>query len=116
MRELLPQWNEWTKKVVTLDEVKKEFAWNKYKIELAEEFAKENKTLTFFTCGGFVDLCKGGHNLPPSKIDPKSFKLDRVAGAYWRGDEKNKMLTRIYGLAFETKEEIGGVSNTARRS
>ena len=44
MRELLPQWNEWTKKVVTLDEVKKEFAWNKYKIELAEEFAKENKT------------------------------------------------------------------------
>ncbi len=106
MRELLPQWNEWTKKVVTLDEVKKEFAWNKYKIELAEEFAKENKTLTFFTCGGFVDLCKGGHNLPPSKIDPKSFKLDRVAGAYWRGDEKNKMLTRIYGLAFETKEEL----------
>ena len=51
-------------------------------------------------------MCKGGHNLPPSKIDPKSFKLDRVAGAHLRGDEKNKMLTRIYGLAFETKEEL----------
>ena len=43
---------------------------------------------------------------PAQEIDPASFKLDRVAGAYWRGDEKNKMLTRIYGLAFETKEEL----------
>ncbi|TSC59658.1 MAG: threonyl-tRNA synthetase [Parcubacteria group bacterium LiPW_15] len=107
MRELLPDWKEWDKKVVSLDEVKKEFGWNKYKIELAEEFAKDEKTLTFFTCGGFIDLCKGGHNLPPAKIDPESFKLERVAGAYWRGDEKNKMLTRIYGLAFGTKEELG---------
>ncbi|MBM3257470.1 MAG: threonine--tRNA ligase [Candidatus Liptonbacteria bacterium] len=106
MRELLPQWAEWTKKEVTLAQVKKEFSWNKYKMELAKEFAKEKKTLTFYICGGFVDLCKGGHSTPPSEIDPKSFKLDRVAGAYWRGDEKNKMLTRIYGLAFNTKEEL----------
>jgi len=75
-------------------------------MELAEEFAKEKKTLTFYTCGGFVDLCKGGHSLPLAEIDPKSFKLDRLAGAYWRGDEKNKMLTRIYGLAFATKKEL----------
>ncbi len=106
MRELLPKWKEWTKKIVTLEEVRKEFGWNKYKIELAEEFAEDEKTLTFFTCGGFIDLCKGGHNLPPAEIDTKSFKLDRIAGAYWRGDEKNKMLTRIYGLAFETKKEL----------
>jgi len=106
MRELLPKWTKWTKKVVTLQEVKKEFSWNRYKIELAEEFAQENKTLTFFTCGGLVDLCKGGHDLPPATMDPRSFKLDRIAGAYWRGNEKNKMLTRIYGLAFETKEKL----------
>ncbi len=106
MRELLPQWKEWTKKEVTLAQVKKEFSWNRYKMELAEEFAKEKKTLTFYTCGGFVDLCKGGHSLPLAEIDPKSFKLDRLAGAYWRGDEKNKMLTRIYGLAFATKKEL----------
>ena len=106
MRELLPNWKKWTKKIVALKEVKKEFSWNRYKIELAEEFAKDKKTLTFFTCGGLVDLCKGGHNLPPATMDIHSFKLDRIAGAYWRGDEKNKMLTRIYGLAFNTKEEL----------
>ncbi|MFA6511341.1 MAG: threonine--tRNA ligase, partial [Candidatus Paceibacterota bacterium] len=55
----------------------------------------------------FTDLCRGGHLENPSKeIDSGAFKLDRVAGAYWRGDEKNKMLTRIYGLAFETKEDL----------
>ncbi len=106
MRELLPQWTKWTKKVVTLKDVKKEFSWNRYKMELAKEFAREKKTLTFYTCGGLIDLCKGGHAINLSEIDPYSFKLDRVAGAYWRGDEKNKMLTRIYGAAFETKKEL----------
>ncbi len=62
--------------------------------------------VTFYTCGGFEDLCRGGHAENLSQIDPESFKLDRVAGAYWRGDEKNKMLTRIYGLAFESKEKL----------
>src|SRR3989344_2828653 len=106
MREMLPKWTEWTGKTVTLDEVRKEFSWNEYKIELAEEFSKEGKDLTFYTCSGLVDLCKGGHAVALSEIDPDSFKLDRLAGAYWRGNEKNKMLTRIYGLAFNTKEEL----------
>ena len=106
MRELLPGWTKWTKKVVTLKDVKKEFSWNRYKMELAKEFAPDKKTLTFYTCGGLVDLCKGGHASALSEIDPESFKLERVAGAYWRGDEKNKMLTRIYGLAFENKKEL----------
>ena len=106
MRELLPQWTKWTKKVVTLKDVEKEFGWNRYKMELAKEFARDKKTLTFYTCGGLIDLCKGGHAFALSEIDPHSFKLNRVAGAYWRGDEKNKMLTRIYGVAFETKKEL----------
>jgi len=107
MRELLKKWNAFEKREVTPQEAKKEFAWNKYKVELIEEFAKDGKNLTFYTCGDFIDLCKGGHLENPSKELPfDAFKLDRVAGAYWRGDEKNKMLTRIYGLAFETKEEL----------
>src|SRR3989338_7449444 len=106
MRELLPMWTKWTKKGGTLKDVKKEFSWNRYKMELPKEFARDKKILTFYTCGGLIDLFKGGHAFALSEIDPESFKLDRVAGAYWRGDEKNKMLTRIYGLAFENKKEL----------
>ena len=107
MHELLKKWSVFERKEVTTEEAKKEFSWNEYKTELIEEFAKEGKNLTFYTSGGFIDLCKGGHLENPNKeLSPNCFKLDRVAGAYWRGDEKNKMLTRIYGLAFETKEEL----------
>jgi threonyl-tRNA synthetase len=107
MVELLKNWVAFDRREVTLDEALKEFSWNIYKTELIKEFSSESKTLTFYTCGGFVDLCKGGHAENPAKdISADSFKLDRIAGAYWRGDEKNKMLTRIYGLAFETKENL----------
>lgn len=107
MRNKLSTWEAFERREVSKDEALKEFAWNSYKSELIEEFSGEDKQLTFYTVGGFVDLCRGGHSEHPSKdIDPESFKLDRVAGAYWRGDEKNKMLTRIYGLAFNTKNEL----------
>jgi threonyl-tRNA synthetase len=107
MREFLKGWSGFEKKEVTKEEALKEFAWNEYKSELIEEFAGEGKDLTFYTAGKFVDLCKGGHSENPSEeIAPDSFKLVKIAGAYWRGDEKNKMLTRIYGLAFETKDEL----------
>jgi threonyl-tRNA synthetase len=63
--------------------------------------------ITLYTSGKFTDLCRGGHLENPAKeIAEGSFKLTKSAGAYWRGDEKNKMLTRIYGLAFETKEAL----------
>src|SRR3989338_3623018 len=107
MRELLPKWTGFEKKEVSKEEALKEFAWNKYKSELIEEFAGQGKKITFHNAPGLVDLCKGGHTENPAKeIAPDSFKLDRVAGAYWRGDEKNKMLTRIYGLAFNSKTEL----------
>ena len=107
IRELLPAWTHFETKEVSKAEALKEFSWNKYKTELIEEFAGQGKKITFHNAPGFVDLCKGGHAENPTKeIRPDAFKLDRVAGAYWRGDEKNKMLTRIYGLAFETKEEL----------
>jgi len=107
MRELLPTWTGFEKKEVSKEEALKEFTWNKYKSELIEEFAGQGKKITFHNAPGLVDLCKGGHSENPAKeIAPDSFNLDRVAGAYWRGDEKNKMLTRIYGLAFSSKKEL----------
>ncbi|MEK7201844.1 MAG: threonine--tRNA ligase, partial [Patescibacteria group bacterium] len=63
--------------------------------------------ITLYTADGFTDLCRGGHCEHPSHdLKSDSFVLERIAGAYWRGDEKNAMLTRIYGLAFDTKEEL----------
>ena len=78
-----------------------------YKVELAEGFKAEGSTeLGFHRNGPFVDLCRGGHIESTNQIKEGSFKLDKIAGAYWRGDEKRPMLQRIYGLAFETKEEL----------
>lgn len=107
MRALLKTWKSFDHKVVTADEARAVFAGNPYKIELINELEAKKETITLYTSGTFTDLCRGGHVENPSKdIASNAFKLDRVAGAYWRGDEKNKMLTRIYGLAFPTKEEL----------
>ncbi len=107
MRENLKSWKEFTHEEKTVDEAKEYFANNPYKLELINEIVEKGEKITFYTCGQFTDLCRGGHSEnPKEEISPDSFKLDRVAGAYWRGDEKNKMLTRVYGLAFATKEEL----------
>ncbi len=106
MKKKLSSWTNWEHKELSKDEALK-FFQNEYKAELINGIVERGETITSYTCGGFTDLCRGGHLENPSKeIDLDAFKLDRVAGAYWRGDEKNKMLTRIYGLAFETKEEL----------
>lgn len=75
----------------------------KYKRELIEDLP-ENETISYYTLGNFEDLCKGPHVESTGKVG--AFKLEKVAGAYWRGDEKREMLTRIYGLAFETEKEL----------
>lgn len=82
------------------------FSKQPFKIELLTEYADEGKTLTAYTIDDFTDLCKGGHVENTGEIDPGSFTLTRIAGAYWRGDEKKPMLTRIYGFAFETAAEL----------
>jgi len=105
MKELLPTWQNFTGKEISYDEAKEFYKDNEYKLELIEEH--KDKGLSIFSSGEFSDLCRGGHSENPSTdIRENSWKLDRIAGAYWRGDEKNKMLTRIYGLAFETKEDL----------
>lgn len=106
MRKKLKTWKGFEKREVSKEDALKEFAWNKYKQELINEFAEEGKQLTFYVSGDFVDLCKGGHVEDIKHIKPEAFKLSHTAGAYWRGDSKNKMLTRIYGLAFESKEAL----------
>lgn len=106
MRKLLPTFKVFERNEVHADEARTVFADNKYKLELINEFAKDGQTLSLYTSGKFVDLCRGGHSEGLAGIDPDSFKLTKVAGAYWRGDEKNDQLTRIYGLAFETKAEL----------
>ncbi len=106
MRALLPSWTSVTHKEVNKDEALTHYTGNQFKTELIEEIAAKGETITLYTMGTFVDLCRGGHVDDLSTIDPESFKLDRVAGAYWRGKETNPMLTRIYGLAFESKEKL----------
>lgn len=107
MRKMLPKWLEFSHQEKTHIEASEYFKSNPYKLELINDIAEKQEKITFYTCGDFTDLCRGGHAENPSKeINIDSFKLDRVAGAYWRGDEKNKMLTRIYGLAFDTIEEL----------
>jgi threonyl-tRNA synthetase len=130
MRDTLKKWSKlpdnergFRHKEVSVDEARVLFANNPYKLELIEDIAKKGEAITLYTCGHstatsaqpahpknhipeFTDLCRGGHVDDFSMIDPKSFKLTRIAGAYWRGDEKNKMLTRVYGIAFGSKDEL----------
>jgi threonyl-tRNA synthetase len=106
MRETLKTWGAFTRREVDIEEARKQFSWNPYKLELAEEFAEGGKQLTFYTSGEFVDLCRGGHVEDAHEINPKAFKLMRVSGAYWRGDQDKQQLQRIYGVAFETPEEL----------
>ncbi|MDR0676417.1 MAG: threonine--tRNA ligase [Elusimicrobiota bacterium] len=76
----------------------------KYKIEIINDLPQDIKTVSLYQNGDFIDLCKGPHI--KNTVDIKYFKLLNLAGAYWRGDEKNRMLQRIYGTAFFTQEEL----------
>lgn len=78
-----------------------------YKTELIDELkAKGEQRVSFYKSGQFDNLCAGPHVSSTVEIDPEAFKLTKIAGAYWRGDEKNKMLQRIYGVAFISKKEL----------
>jgi threonyl-tRNA synthetase len=102
MHKLVSDWKSFERSEKTPDEAKHQYPGNGYKHELIDEFASEGQTLTFYTSGNYTDLCRGGHVMHPNS-EIKHFKLLSVAGAYWKGNEKNKMLTRIYGTVFPTK-------------
>jgi len=102
MKRLIGQDLKFKKKKITKIEAKKIFKNQFYKLELI----KDLKEITIYESGDFVDLCSGPHIKSTQEISENSFKLDKVAGAYWKGNEKNKMLTRIYGIAFKNKREL----------
>ncbi|MFR3347544.1 MAG: threonine--tRNA ligase, partial [Christensenellales bacterium] len=90
------------KSVVSVERAKEMLADEPYKLELLEGIKDE--TVTFFTQGEFSDMCRGPHLSSTGKL--KAFRLTSIAGAYWRGDSSKKMLTRIYGTAFDKKSEM----------
>jgi threonyl-tRNA synthetase len=104
--KLIKQNIKFEKIKLTDQEVKKLLKNESYKLELIDELLKNKKPVTFYRSGKFTDLCAGPHVDSTKEINPEAFKLTKVAGAYWRGDEKNKMLQRIYGVAFNTKKEL----------
>jgi threonyl-tRNA synthetase len=107
MREMLPSWTDMSGVEVSEKDARDRFAANPYKLELIDGITEAGETITLYTAGEFTDLCRGGHSEHPARdIKADSFALDRVAGSYWRGDSEKPALTRIYGLAFETKEEL----------
>lgn len=107
MKKLLPTWDGFSHREVSTNEARELFKGNQFKRELIDELEKAGENISLYTSDDFTDLCRGGHAKNPAKdIDPDAFALDKLAGAYWRGDEKNPQLTRIYGLAFESKKEL----------
>lgn len=105
MHELSKKWLKFEGVEVDRNEALKLFKGNEYKEELIKGIVDKKEKITIYKSGEFVDLCRGGHVENP-KENLKHFKLLSIAGAYWRGDEKNKMLTRIYGTIFPTKKEL----------
>lgn len=105
MREIVKKWQNFEKIEVSSEDALEAFSQNEFKCELIQDFSKEGRVLTFYKSGNFTDLCRGGHVAEPSKM-LRHFKLTTIAGAYWRGNENNEMLTRIYGTAFFSKAEL----------
>jgi threonyl-tRNA synthetase len=126
IKELIKKEIDFKKKVVSIEQAKEIFKGQPFKLKLINDLetwgttdyeelelirekkkkAKEIKNLNLYVTENFIDLCRGGHVKNTKEINPSAFKLVKIAGAYWRGDEKNPMLTRIYGVAFETKEKL----------
>lgn len=108
MREIINSKLNFEKSGLPISEATKQFSDQPYKSELISELGDTGeREASLYKLGSFTDLCKGPHVSSTEELKEVGFKLDKIAGAYWRGSEKNKMLQRIYGLAFESKEELG---------
>ncbi|HLO32615.1 MAG TPA: threonine--tRNA ligase [Anaerolineales bacterium] len=117
MRQIIQGKHEFRKKVVSADEAREVFKDQPYKIELIDGLEKggldeygnplkEKPEISLYQHDSFVDLCRGPHVDNTKQIRPDAVKLMSIAGAYWRGDEKNKMLQRIYGTAWENAQQL----------
>ncbi len=112
MRAIIKQKKTFERSVLPLEEaiVRLEEMGQQYKAEYARELVETGKAasgeLSFYSNGIFTDMCEGPHLENTGEVPKGCFKLERVSGSYWRGDEKNPMLTRIYGLAFENRAAL----------
>lgn len=117
MKEIIKNNIVFKKEMLSTKDARIIFKNQLYKLELIEELAKKHKPISIYYSGkftqsdktslaGFTDLCAGPHINSTKEINPNAFKLTKVSGAYWRGDEKQPMLTRIYGIAFLDKKNI----------
>ena len=105
MKNIISQKREFVRKEVSKEEARKLFKDQKYKLQLIEDIP-DTETVSVYDQGGFIDLCRGPHVKSTSELNPNAFKLLSIAGAYWRGNEHNEMLTRIYGTAFLTPKDL----------
>lgn len=117
MRQIIAGRHDFVRKVVTADEARQIFKDQPYKLELIRDLElgetdehgnplTDKPEISIYTSDTFVDLCRGPHVDNTAKINPSAFKLMNVAGAYWRGDEHNPQLQRVYGTAWKTKDEL----------
>ena len=105
MRAIVAGSHKFTRAVISRAQAQKMFKDQPYKLELISELP-EGEEISTYTQDTFTDLCRGPHVSDTSALKPDAFKLTSVAGAYWRGDEKNKMLQRIYGTAWESRADL----------
>src|SRR5512135_184244 len=117
MRQIIAGGHPFVKKIVSSEEARQIFKDQPYKLELIDGLEKgeldehgnplqEKPEISIYQQDTFTDLCRGPHVENTRKINPSALKLMSIAGAYWRGDENNKMLTRIYGTAWEKPDEL----------
>ncbi len=105
MRRLLSTPQNFEKEVISRQQALELFKDQPYKCELINDLPPDAE-ISIYRSGNFVDLCRGPHIASSKEINAQSFKLQKIAGAYWRGDEKRPMLTRIYGTAWETPNDL----------
>ena len=108
MKELIAKDIKFEKIEIDNNEAVKQFtdSGQIYKVELITDLGDEGKSISIYKSGDFTDLCKGPHVESTSDLKNVDWKLDKVAGAYWKGSEKNKMLQRIYAIAFDNAEKL----------
>lgn len=105
MKSIIKAGKSFVRKEVTRQEARQLFAGQKYKLELLDAIP-EGESVTIYNQGAFTDLCRGPHVESTKQLNPEAFKLLSIAGAYWRGNEKNAMLTRIYGTAWTNPKDL----------
>lgn len=106
MRKIMSGHHEFVRKPISKEAALEFFTDQPYKQELVEKFSQDGRGLTLYASGPFTDLCEGGHAANTSELHPKAFRLTKIAGAYWQADQTRPQMTRIYGVLFETPEQL----------